>query len=244
MENLSLRLVLDAPIGLRHGDDAKGWFQRTASRFLPEEFWEWVEFPERFGGCSAVRFGLFRQGGFQMHVLGREPCAVLIEAMGNLSTAWLREVGVAPNFQYVPVGLKVNPYLAPQRVSGVCLDNGASWKGAAFRYRDGEIPEASILQRVQHVVERGIGQQAGALLIEVPDDICIGDFKVFNIRIAHHRTGMAFLRVDADFRTNLSFAGPWHVGMCASKGWGRIGPPPRHECGRHRTEIMAAEAHA
>jgi hypothetical protein len=224
MQNISLRIVLDAPLGLRHGDDAKGFFLRTSNGLLPQGLVDRMEGKLNLMTSTLRFFAYGSKGGFGVVSVGEESTSMLHSICLSLFARWQEETGVSPSVQVDPINVETSdlPYFSNFLCHGVCVDNGAAWRAAAYRFREGSIGMDELRKRAEEVVRNGISRQCEFLFIDFPEDGLMGEFEVTNPRIARHSSGKAFLRVDVSFKSNLRFTGHWGVGMCSSKGWGRI----------------------
>jgi hypothetical protein len=151
----------------------------------------------------------------QMLTKGHLISTALAQEFGT-TTREQREIGMCSvDFSRMPVQYKM-PRMVIQKYR-----YEEKFRAAEAEHKSGK-PSEILSEHVKHVIKRDLVRQAELMLIDIPEEIEIGNVVLSNLKPIKVVTGRYNLSAVVHFAMSHKLRGPWATGHLASRGYGRI----------------------
>jgi hypothetical protein len=180
-------------------------------------------------GLSPFRFTSACRGrSLDIVALGQQAIEQLLAKGHLIATAVSQEFGTPPcdrrEFGMCSIDLGRTPtrYNIPRMIVQK-YQYEKKFSAAEREPRSGD-PSAILLDRVAQVIRRDLTRQGELMLVDIPEEIQIGNVELSDLKPVKVVCGRYNLSASVRFSMSYKLRGRWAVGHLASRGYGRIYP--------------------
>ena len=180
-------------------------------------------------GLSPFRFTSARRGrSLEIIALGQQPIEQLMAKGHFISTAVSQEFGTSPRdgreigMCSIDLGRTPTRYKIPRMIVQK-YQYEEKFSAAEREHKSGK-PSAILRDHVAQVIRRDLVRQAELMLVDMPEEIQIGNLELADLKPVKVVRGRHNLSASVQFSMSHKLGGPWAVGHLASRGYGRIYP--------------------
>jgi hypothetical protein len=178
-------------------------------------------------GLSPFRFTSARRGrSLDIIALGRTAVEQLLAKGHHIAAAVSRKFGTSPSDEReigmcsIHLSSTPNPYNIPRMIIQK-YQYESKFRAAEREHTDGR-PSPILLDHVAKIIRRDLVRQAELMLVDIPQEIEIGNLELADLQPVQVVLGRHNLSANVRFAMSHKLLGQWAVGHLASRGYGRI----------------------
>jgi len=178
-------------------------------------------------GLSPFRFTSARRGRFlDIIALGQQAVGQLLAKGHHIATAISREFGSSAidGRELGMCSMTLSPTPNRYNISRMIIQKYQyenKFKAAEKEHKGGQ-SSAILLDHVAQVIRRDLIRQAELMVVDVPEEIQIGNIELADLKPVKVVLGRHNLSANVKFAMSHKLAGQWAVGHLASRGYGQI----------------------
>jgi hypothetical protein len=178
-------------------------------------------------GLSPFRFTSACRGrSIDIIALGQQAVEQLLEKGHHITTAVSQEFGISPTDgrELGLCSIRLSPTPNRYNISRMIIQKyqyNNKFKAAEKEHTSGQ-PSPILLGHVAEIIRRDLLRQAELMLVDIPQEIEIGNLELTDLRPVKVVYGRHNLSAKVRFSMSHKVVGQWAVGHLASRGYGRI----------------------